>query len=134
MKQRLLAQSQKLLRRILRVFSLGAVMFIMEACYGVPYNELISQRLKIMVVDTEGNPIPNISIHLNDYYTGEHFTAISDSKGFAELLILENMGTDIEITLSDIDNEANGLFQSKTFKVNTSNYTEEITVALQPVE
>lgn len=133
MKQRLLAQSQKLLRRILRVFSLGAVMFIMEACYGISYDRYHEySSVKVLVVNTNGEPIPNIAVHFDDY-TDHPAVVYSDSKGFAELK-LANTGELADVSFMDIDKEANGLYAIKTISVPTDYYYREITVVLQSAQ
>lgn len=130
MRQKILAQSQKLLRRVLKVFSLGAVLFIMEACYGVPYGPPTYSEIQIMVVDTEGNPIPNIAVSVNTN-DGERVLAHSDNKGVAKIEI-DYPTFPLKVTLVDVDKETNGYFQSKSLELDM--HDNDITVALQPVE
>ena len=65
MKTKIRATAQRALRRVLQMFSLGAVMFIMEACYGayVDYDPYGTQ-VDVRVVNLTGSPIKGIGVYL----------------------------------------------------------------------
>lgn len=125
---------QKCIRRFTQLFSLGAVMFIMEACYGTAYPGDYFYELKINVVDTLGKPINGIAI-CQANAEGKVGEALSqtDQNGKATIndLYLE-YGDTLTFWIVDNDGEANGSYQSKRITIDGSK--SEIIVALPAAE
>ena len=53
----------KYLRKILKGVSLTAALFVFQACYGTPQDEIYYQSVAFRVVSSDdGQPIPNVDI------------------------------------------------------------------------
>ena len=78
----------KWLRGLMKASALTTVMFIMQACYGVPSTDLCEFTLSGYVTDKEtGQPLEGICLssrNLGNNY--DYITAQTDSNGYFEIL------------------------------------------------
>ncbi len=68
---------EKYLRKIIQGFSLTAMAFVFQACYGPPQDFRSNKFIEGIVKDEAGNPIQNIKISLDET---ERYT-ITDTEG-----------------------------------------------------
>jgi hypothetical protein len=66
----------KYLRKILKGVSLTAALFVFQACYGTPQDEVYFQNVAFRVVSSDdGQPIPNVDI-MYQYLNGTGFNDV----------------------------------------------------------
>ena len=66
----------KYLRKILKGVSLTAALFVFQACYGTPQDEVYFQNVAFRVVSSDdGQPIPNVDI-MYQYQNGTGFNDV----------------------------------------------------------
>ncbi len=106
MKKLIIQIKRNILGFCLKTFSLSAMMFIFQACYGsmqeVPSTE---RAVSIKILSkVDGKPIPNIHVDVNR----QHFSTSSSSNEQGNVrFYLENLQTYV-LKFSDIDGNTNG--------------------------
>lgn len=135
MKTQLLAFVQRGLRRVLQLFSLGTVMFIMEACYGPITDGYYSDNVMLRVVNLQGEPISGIEVYLYDPNAADNRGAKvgqTSEEGILPINLWEFVGdTQPQCTLwlVDADGSANGgSYTSKSVQLN--GYNRVVTTAM----
>lgn len=138
MKTKIRATVQRTLRRVLQLFSLGSVMFIMEACYGayVDYDPL-SATVDVRVVNLQGDPIVGIGVYLYSDVAADNIgrcVGRTNDKGVLSVDSAELMAPDeIKCTLWLVDEDGaknGGEFNPTQIKVNRNDGVA--TVAMTP--
>jgi hypothetical protein len=125
MKTKIRATAQRALRRVLQMFSLGSVMFIMEACYGAytDYDPL-SDLVDVRVVNSSGAPIKGIGVYLYSEGAPNHigrYVGSTDRDGMLTVDSDEVMApSEIVCTLLFLDDDGpqNGEYNSTQLEVN----------------
>ena len=137
MKTKIRATLQRTLRRVLQMFSLGSVMFIMEACSGAyvdydPYDVQVGVR----VVNLQGNPIKDIGVYLYSESAADHigrYVGKTDSDGMLMVCANELMAPSenrCTLLFLDEDGAKNGEYNSTQLEVS---FTDGVaTVAMAP--
>ena len=137
MKTKIRATLQRTLRRVLQLFSLGTVMFIMEACYGayVGYDPY-SAQVDVRVVNLQGDPIVGIGVYLYSEAAADNigrYVGRTDDKGLLSVDSAELMAPSEEqctLLLVDEDGAKNGgEFNSTQIKVNRNDGVTTIAMA-----
>jgi len=118
----------KLLRFLLKSFSLTAVLFVFQACYGTPQD--FEQDLQIEGTITDkvtGNPIQGIKVQIGGTI---QYTLTDESGRF--YMYRYNNHSNFQLQCSDVDSLENGIYNSyDTTVVYTSSYMN-IDIALEP--
>lgn len=101
---KLLKLKSGLYKKILGIFGAAGFLVTFQACYGTPQNYC---NIEGSVLDKETNEgIQGLEVNVNS--SSDTITAITDENGnFNAFLEAEN---DIDISIIDIDSEANGSF------------------------
>jgi len=103
---------------LLTILGVGSMAFILEACYGVPSDDLYDYNNKVslkgsVISEDEGKGLENIEVKIiskDQIYNNE---AVTDSNGnFVVAGIPVDFDT-FNLTFTDIDGIDNGLYLSK---------------------
>ena len=126
MKTKLLAFAQRGLRRVLQLFSLGTVMFIMEACYGAYTDNHYTNLVTLRVVNLEGEPISGIEVYVYAPDAADNRGArVGQTAEDGTLAVdLYQVGVDSSCSLWLVDADGNqngGSYTSKSVHVNGFN-------------
>jgi len=102
----------KWLRGLMKASALTTVMFIMQACYGVPKDIEDSVEIQISGYVTDkanGQPLSGIHLHVfhADGWSGCHDFGISDENGYFEMRQWGNIHKISQLTIEVEDEEAN---------------------------
>ena len=92
-----------ILRKILTVFSLGAVSFVFHACYGIPMTSISGT---VRNSDTD-EPIPGIQVSIKD---NEYYKKVLTNSNGGFLLTVH---PSVVVLFEDIDGPENGEFEDK---------------------
>ena len=118
----------KLLRFLLKSFSLTAVLFVFQACYGTPQD--FEQDLQIEGTITDkvtGNPIQGIKVQIGGTI---QYTLTDESGRF--YMYRYNNHSNFQLQCSDVDSLENGNYYAyDTSVVYTAPYMN-IDIALEP--
>ena len=137
MKTKIRATAQRALRRVLQMFSLGTVMFIMEACYGAYVGYDPYAPVEVRVVNLQGDPIVGIGVYLYSEVASDNigrYVGRTDDKGLLSVDSNELMAPSEEqctLLLVDEDGAKNGEYASTQLKVNRNDGV--VIVALTPL-
>ena len=112
-----------LITRILGLFSLSAVAFVFQACYGTlqDFEDDVLIHGQVTALDT-GDPIKGIYIELDKYSS----VTTTDENGMFQ--IYAGLDTSYVLLFSDIDSLQNGLFWPRETTVFNRNNSNELTV------
>jgi hypothetical protein len=102
----------KWLRGLMKASALTTVMFIMQACYGVPKNMEDSVEIRICGYVTDkatGQPLQGIHLHVfhADGWSGCHDFGNSDENGYFEMRQWGNINRVSSLTIEVEDAEEN---------------------------
>ena len=119
-------KSRKLLRKIFNCFSLTAVAFIFQACYGMPHDEYYDVKLTGTVTSKTTNlPVKGIKVSVNDGisygFTDEKgkFDFYASVPGWDEERDGVKYSADkANVHFRDIDGVKNGHFADTTIIIN----------------
>ncbi|MBP1672337.1 MAG: putative lipoprotein [Bacteroidetes bacterium] len=118
----------KILRFLLQTFSLSAVLFVFQACYGTPQDFEQDLQIEGTVVDrSNGLPIFGIKVQLG----GTLQYTYTDSLGRFYMYQYNNH-SDIVLQFSDVDSLENGHFLPLDTSIQYSSPYMNIPVALDP--
>ena len=111
-------KTRKFIRRMFNCFSLTAVAFVFQACYGVGYDSQFDVKLTGTVTSSVTNePIKGIRVSVAD---GLNY-GFSDENGnftfYASIYGYCSCPDGINIRFADIDGVANGHFADRTINV-----------------
>ena len=96
-------------KNLLKVFGIGAVCFIFEACYGVrsdDFRETIVFRGSVMSEDSL-KKIPNLDVKLV-LDSSDEYSTVTSKIGNYELVDIPNYYYDYKLTITDNDSTLNG--------------------------
>lgn len=102
--QKIKEKKQQLLRFLFGSFTATALMFVFQACYGMPNDTLYIYVQGTVVSDVTGEPIPNIEVRSNT----SSDTVRTDEMG--QFFITVPSMTIPNLTFKDIDQAENGQF------------------------
>ena len=96
----------------MKASALTTVMFIMQACYGVPKNheDVVEIHISGYVTDkANGQPLQGIQLHVfhADGWSGCHDFGESDENGYFEMRQWGNINRISQLTIEVEDEEAN---------------------------
>ncbi|MCF8296971.1 MAG: hypothetical protein K9J13_05430 [Saprospiraceae bacterium] len=96
-------------KNLLKIFGIGAVCFIFEACYGVPRDDFkttMNFRGTVMSEDSL-QTIPELEVKLTIDSLDEYTTQTSKIGNY-ELIDMPRYGSEYKITITDNDSNLNG--------------------------
>lgn len=102
--QKIKEKKQQFLRFLFGSFTATALMFVFQACYGMPNDTLYIYVQGTVVSDVTGEPIPNIEVRSNT----SSDTVRTDDMG--QFFIAVPSMTIPNLTFKDIDQAENGQF------------------------
>lgn len=102
--QKIKEKKQQFLRFLFGSFTATALMFVFQACYGMPNDTLYIYVQGTVVSDVTGEPIPNIEVRSNT----SSDTVRTDEMG--QFFITVPSRTIPNLTFKDIDQAENGQF------------------------
>ena len=115
-------KSRKILRKIFNCFSITAVVFIFQACYGMPHDGYCDFKLSGTVISkTTNSPVKGIKVT-----DGLNFKLTDENGKFEFYASIPNCNSQasVEVHFLDIDGEANGHFNDKTIVVKPEKMNE----------
>lgn len=112
---------RNLLKRFMSLFSLSAVAFTFQACYGSPidteYDVIIAG--KVIAADT-GEPIPGILVSQDCYYLEDETDTLGNFRIYAPL------DSQYLLRFMDVDSTLNGLYSDTELTVERLTSDNEI--------
>ncbi|MBN1949816.1 MAG: radical SAM-associated putative lipoprotein [Bacteroidales bacterium] len=109
--------------RFFALFSLSAVAFTFQACYGMPQDDWQSVTIQGYVSDSETRePISGIRVAVDQNGT----TAFTDVEGF--FMVRAEPNTNYDIIFSDVDGDENGVYWEKTASLTDSISNAELSL------
>lgn len=115
--------------KVFALFSLSAVAFTFQACYGMPQDDWVSVDIKGYVNDSQTRePIPGIRVRVD----GNGSSAYTDAEGF--FVVRAEPDSVYTLNFTDVDGEDNGLYWDKTASLSDTASMEELSfkVLLNP--
>ena len=136
-------KSRKLLRRIFGGISLTAMVFIFQACYGMPYDRYSDVKLTGTVISKTTNlPISGIKVSVNEGYNYE----VTNENGKFDFYVgvpkvdydkdgVHYTPDKLNIHFLDIDGIENGHFADTTIVINPTYKNEvKIDIAMREIQ
>ena len=120
----------KWIHNLLKCFSFSAVLFTFQACYGGWEDEFYDCDFSILVIDGDGNGIPNVEVSMKSQFeeVGTIFVDTTNAAGLAYVKkgIASNEKFKLKLTpLNGVD------FQAKDTTINEWKPKDSFTITLQ---
>lgn len=110
--QKLKEKKQKALRWLFGSLTATSLMFVFQACYGMPNDDLMICVQGQVISESTGAPIPNIEVQCN---ISKAFTR-TNAEGYFDIDV--PWSSEPDLTFRDIDQAENGRYATKDTVLN----------------